>query len=175
MRNLLIGVLVLGALIAIALFVLPKQTVSVVQNYDECVAAGNAVQESYPPVCVTKDGQSFTQNIGNEMEYADSIQVNNPRPNQVVVSPLEISGQARGTWYFEANFSAELMDSNGKVIGSAVVTAQSDWMTEDFVPFLAELIFDASTTETGTLVIKNANPSGLPQNDKTLNIPVNFK
>lgn len=29
-------------------------------NFKECVAAGNPVQESYPEVCRTKDGRSFT-------------------------------------------------------------------------------------------------------------------
>ena len=31
-----------------------------VTNFNECVAAGNPVQESYPEVCRSKDGRSFT-------------------------------------------------------------------------------------------------------------------
>jgi hypothetical protein len=32
---------------------------SSVDSFDECIAAGNPVQESYPEVCVTPDGQRF--------------------------------------------------------------------------------------------------------------------
>lgn len=31
-----------------------------VTSFQECVAAGNPVQESYPEVCRSKDGRSFT-------------------------------------------------------------------------------------------------------------------
>lgn len=34
-----------------------------VTDYASCVAAGNLVQESYPAVCVTPDGQRFTQPV----------------------------------------------------------------------------------------------------------------
>ncbi len=31
-----------------------------VKSYKECAAAGNPVEDSYPSVCVTKDGKRFT-------------------------------------------------------------------------------------------------------------------
>lgn len=35
-----------------------------ISNYDECVKLSDSViQEKYPPVCVTGDGQQFTQPI----------------------------------------------------------------------------------------------------------------
>lgn len=34
-----------------------------IQIYEECVAAGNPVMETYPPQCRTKDGKIFTQQI----------------------------------------------------------------------------------------------------------------
>lgn len=37
----------------------PSRENSSVNTYKECVAAGNPVQESYPSVCVTKDGKRF--------------------------------------------------------------------------------------------------------------------
>ncbi len=30
-----------------------------ITTFEQCVAAGNPVQESYPEVCATEDGQSF--------------------------------------------------------------------------------------------------------------------
>ena len=42
--------------------------------------------------------------IGNELEKADMIRVDAPRPNQVIQSPLTVKGEARGAWFFEASF-----------------------------------------------------------------------
>ncbi len=148
--------------------------VSKINSFDDCAAAGFSVMESYPAQCRTPDGKSFTQNIGNELEHRDEIIVENPRPNQKITSPLEINGRARGTWYFEANFSAEVFDANDKSLGTAIINAQGDWMTEDFVPFTAAITFEKLTTAKGKLIIRNANPSDLPENSKTLIMPVAF-
>jgi len=150
--------------------VIPAQ----VTNFDECVAAGYGVMETYPEQCNTPDGKSFTQNIGNEMDLADTIRIDSPRPNAKILSPLAITGQARGTWYFEASFPVVLLDGNGAQIGSGIAQAQSDWMTEDFVPYSATVEFTTPATATGTLILKKDNPSGLPENDKQLTVPVKF-
>lgn len=34
-----------------------------ISNFEECAQAGNIIQESYPAVCRTPDGRSFTQEI----------------------------------------------------------------------------------------------------------------
>jgi len=104
----------------------------------------------------------------------DMIEVTNPLENQVIESPLLITGRARGVWYFEASFPIELYDANGVLLGSKIGEAQSDWMTEEYVEFKSMLTFDTPTTETGTLVLKKDNPSGLPEHDKQLEIPVRF-
>ena len=36
---------------------------TVIQNFDECAAAGNPILESYPAKCITSDGQTFVQDI----------------------------------------------------------------------------------------------------------------
>src|SRR5680860_1906637 len=72
-----------------------------VTNFEECVAAGNPEMESYPRQC-RNGAQSFTENIGNELEKTDLIRLSTPRPNQTISSPLTLTGQARGNWYFEA-------------------------------------------------------------------------
>lgn len=107
-------------------------------------------------------------------EFSDEITIVSPRPNQTVVNPLAITGQARGTWYFEGEFSAQLLDEDGASLGSVPVLAQGEWMTEDFVPFAATLMFDPPSTAKGELVIQNSNPSGLPENEKIIRIPVVF-
>ncbi len=148
--------------------------ISKITSYESCVASGFPIAESYPPQCKVPNGKSFTQNIGNELKYQDEILVVAPRPNSKVVTLLKINGQARGSWYFEGSFSGELFDSNNKSLGTTVLTAKGEWMTENFVPFDGELTFSLPETSSGTLVIKNANPSGAPENEKKLEIPVRF-
>ncbi len=144
-----------------------------VSNFEECVAAGYPVLESYPRQC-RANGQIFTEDIGNELEKMDLIKVNNPRPNQQISSPLTIEGEARGSWFFEADFPVKLYDANDNLIGTAIAQAQDEWMTEDFVPFVAELEFETPETDEGTLILEKDNPSGLPKNADQLIVPVEF-
>lgn len=145
-----------------------------IKNFQECAAAGNPVDEIYPAKCFTPDGKTFTQSIGNEMELAELITIDSPRPNAKIASPLIVSGKARGNWFFEASFPVKLVDENGNELANGIATAQSDWMTENFVEFLATLEFSPPQTTTGILILKKDNPSGLPENDKSLIVPVKF-
>jgi hypothetical protein len=103
------------------------------------------------------------------------IQITNPSRDALVLSPLTIVGEARGAWYFEAQFPIKIVDSNGVLLGSTAGHAESDWMTNNFVPFQALLTFDSPTTATGTLILEKDNPSGLPGNADSISIPVRFK
>lgn len=105
----------------------------------------------------------------------DLIQVTTPAEGASVGSPLTVSGKARGYWYFEASFPIKLIDANGATLFEGPVQAQGDWMTEEFVPFTVTFNFvkPASGT-TGMLILHNDNPSGLPENDKSIEIPVTF-
>jgi hypothetical protein len=145
-----------------------------VNDFESCVNAGNMVLESYPPQCRTKDGKSYTQDIGNEFEKTDLIVVNNPRPGAKITSQLTIKGEARGSWYFEGSFPVELQDSNGNVISTTIAQAQGEWMTDKFVPFEAIVEFPKPESEKGNLILKKDNPSGIPENDDFLRIPVVF-
>ncbi len=143
-------------------------------TFQECVDRGYPVMESYPRQCRTPEGRVFIEDIGNELEKADLIRVSNPRPNQSVASPLTINGEARGYWFFEASFPVVLFDAEGNTLAQGIAQAKSDWMTEDFVPFESELQFAAPATVEGNLVLKKDNPSGLPENDDELIVPVLF-
>jgi|GEM_PF-714304 len=163
---------VLIGLGAWAVFGMSAKDYSTITSYDECAAAGYPIIESFPEQCRTPDGRSFTRAIRTEV--SDLIRVTAPAANATVSSPLTITGEARGTWYFEASFPARLLDANGVVLFEGPIQAQGDWMTEEFVPFSATINFKAPTAKTGTLVLMKDNPSGLPENDKELRIPVNF-
>ena len=116
-----------------------------------------------------------TNDGGGAIEHKDLIRVSEPIQNAVVSSPLTIKGEARGNWYFEASFPVSIEDANGNLLGQHYATAQGEWMTEDFVPFQAELSFAAPQTQTGVLILAKDNPSGLPENDDELRIPIRFE
>lgn len=119
------------------------------------------------------------------------IKISEPTAKTKIFSPLIIKGEARGSWFFEASFPIKLLNADGKVIAKGIAQAKSDWMTNDFVPFEAELKFSApknidpslslplvkggeiKETE-GSLILSKDNPSGLPANDKQIIIPITF-
>lgn len=121
------------------------------------------------------NSNSINVNIVKHLEKPNLIKVNNLYENQLINSPLELQGEARGFWFFEASFPIRLLDGNGKEIAVAVAQAQSEWMTGDFVPFLARLEFTAPATDFGTLVFEKDNPSGLPENADELRVSIRFK
>jgi len=165
------GVFVL-LLATLGYFIFQKEDYSIITDYDGCVAAGFPVMESYPEQCRTPDGRSFTRIIVPDM--GDLIRVSLPQPGRLLFSPGLVAGEARGSWYFEASFPVKLIDANGLVLVETYAQAQSDWMTEEFVPFKSRLEFKKPATETGTLILKNDNPSGDPARDKEIRIPVRF-
>ncbi len=110
------------------------------------------------------------------IEHNDVIRVFAPQENAVVGSPLVIQGEARGPWYFEATFSVRLIDANGinVPLTPGYIMTDEVWMTTEYVPFEASLDFSVPVTETGTLILEKANPSGLPIHADELHIPVRF-
>lgn len=147
-----------------------------INSFEECIAAGYPAMESYPRQCKTPDEKSFTEYIGNELEKTDLIRINSPRPNQEIESPIIIEGEARGYWFFEGDFPVVLTDWDGLIIAQAIAQAKGEWMTEDFVEFEAHLEFEKPEySNKGTLILQKDNPSGLPENDDALEVPIIFK
>lgn len=113
--------------------------------------------------------------VANELDKTDLIRLNSPRPGQVIESPLIITGEARGVWFFEASFPVVLVNWDGLIIAQGIAQAQDNWMTNDFVPFVATLVFPvdkSAYSNRGALILRKDNPSGLPEHDDALEIPV---
>lgn len=109
--------------------------------------------------------------------YKDMIIVDSPRVGDKVISPITVSGKARGNWYFEASFPVQILDEEGNILGQAPAQAQGEWMTTDYVPFSATIPFQAPKNPSAKLLIKfnKDNPSGLPENDDFVSVEVNYK
>ncbi|MFA6466674.1 MAG: Gmad2 immunoglobulin-like domain-containing protein [Patescibacteria group bacterium] len=146
-----------------------------IENFEDCVAAGRPVLESYPRQCISASGQILVEDLKDQVVDTSMIKVTEPKAGQFITSPLLIKGQARGTWFFEASFPIVLTDAQGEEITTVVATAKEDWMTEDFVDFEAELTFTKPENLNGFLIFKKDNPSGLPANDDSISLPVFFQ
>jgi hypothetical protein len=135
---------------------------------DQPSEAGTSTTPNQRPVSYTPD------------EAENLIRVDTPTQEQTISSPLEISGEARGQWLFEADAPVVLTDWDGRIIAEGYISAEGSWMTDDFVPFSGTLEF--STPEDtgpqsvrGSLIIQRANPSGQPENDMAVEMPVRFQ
>ena len=111
----------------------------------------------------------------NDVVYSHpDIVVDDPAPYANITSPVTATGQARGTWFFEADFPVRVVDGNGQELGVGIAVAQDDWMTEDFVPFVVDVSFDPPETATGEIIFVRDNPTGLPEHDDQFAFPVSF-
>lgn len=103
------------------------------------------------------------------------IRLFNIKANDEVGSPLEIEGEAKGTYYFEASFPVKIVDSQGNVLATSIAQAQEDWMTVNYVPFKLTLEFNKPSSTTGEIIFEKDNPSGLPENSESFRVPIRFK
>lgn len=105
--------------------------------------------------------------------FIPSVDIENPAPLESVSSPINISGNAPGNWFFEAQLSVELQDQAGEIMAETSISTDENWMTTDQVPFSGIINYENPNNETNaTLVIRSANPSGLPEKEKSLSIPL---
>jgi len=123
-----------------------------------------------------------TDAISTSTDAASLIHVTFPQAGAAITSPLKMTGEARGGWYFEASFPVTVVDWDGKIIGQGPVQAKGDWMTTDFVPFEGAINFIKPKCAAGTdfckrgaVIFKNDNPSGQASTSRAVEIPVNFK
>lgn len=136
--------------------------------------------------CFLPDGQECEEwallrgecPLPSEAEFFRNLNI---RPGQTISSPLSLTGEARGYWFFEGDFPIVLVNWNGLIIGEGLAQAQSDWMTVDFVPFVAEIRFTKPTNPTnqdyarrGAIIFQKSNPSGLSTHDSAYELPINF-
>jgi hypothetical protein len=105
----------------------------------------------------------------------DKVIVNAPTIGATVASPLTITGEARGPWYFEGSFPVQVRNSANVVIGSGIAheVTPGTWMTVDFVPFTSTISFAPQPAgSSGTVVLMKDDPSG--ENPDSVTISITF-
>jgi hypothetical protein len=107
-----------------------------------------------------------------EQPLSARVVVSSPKANTTVGSTFVAKGEAPGNWFFEASFPIQVRDKDGNVIGRTHANALGEWMTTSQVAFSATVNIEGGYTGPATLILMRDNPSGLPENDDSTEIPI---
>lgn len=150
-----------------------------VLSFEDCVKAGYPILESFPRQCKIPDGRTYAEELPGNVTYSnaslDLINVDTPFSGAVVGKDFSVIGKARGMWFFEASFPVQVIDKDGYLLAAGIAQAQSDWMTENFVPFKADIKISENYIGPATLVLKKDNPSGLLSNEASVSFPITIE
>lgn len=106
----------------------------------------------------------------SEQFVSENVKVFSPTIGSSVSSQFTVIGEARG-WYFEASFPVEVRDPQNNIVAQTYAQAESDWMTADWVPFVSTVTV-TNYSGPATLILMKDNPSGLPENDESVEFPI---
>lgn len=118
--------------------------------------------------------KSADERMIEEATEDKNIIISSPEKGETISSPLAIVGQINGGGWsgFEGQAgTVQLLDADGKVVSTAILEPTTDWMRLP-TKFKATLNFSSPAEQNGTLVFKNENPSGMPENDRELKLLV---
>lgn len=91
----------------------------------------------------------------------NEVEIKSPMPNSSVTGEFSLKGSMPGPWYFEANSLFKIMDENYNEIAIGSITALSDWMTEQRVPFDVKLnTANFNYKGKATIIIESENVQG---------------
>ncbi|HEX6977248.1 MAG TPA: Gmad2 immunoglobulin-like domain-containing protein [Patescibacteria group bacterium] len=124
---------------------------------------------------ISNRSQPIVDTIGPSQNPNISVIVTSPIYGSKIASPLLISGTVPPGWMFEGTFPVKILDSKRNVIATGIgkETTPGSWQSQNPVQFSAQISFN-TTDRSGFVLIEKDNPSGLPENDKTFEIPVKF-
>jgi len=106
---------------------------------------------------------------------SDLIRVSLPTPGAVTGKKFKIVGEARGVWFFEASFPIKVLAADGTTLAIGIAQAEDEWMTENFVPFSADITIPATYIGPATIVLQKDNPSGDPAHDASASFPITIE
>lgn len=115
------------------------------------------------------------QSVTYKNASRDQIEVGTPFPGAVVGKTFKVMGQARGNWYFEASFPVIVLDKDGNRLAAVPAQAQGEWMTTEFVPYIADVSIQGDYIGPATLVLQKDNASGLPEHDASASYPITIE
>ncbi len=93
-------------------------------------------------------------------------------PGAKVHGVVSYRGVIKGSYFFEANIGINILDLNKKILKGDHAMSTTDWMTTEPVSFEGNVDFTGLPKGGAYFEIHNDNPSGLPEHDKSVLIPI---
>jgi len=123
---------------------------------------------------VTETPKEIVTEVSNVQ--ASDLPTINIKANQVVRSASKITVNSEGKWSgFEGELGTiKLLDKDNNTIGQCILSTTENWMVNGPVNYNCNLIYNTSSSGTGRLVVKNNNPTGKVEHDKSFDIPVQY-
>ncbi len=130
-----------------------------ITNFEECIAAGNPVMESYPRQCMTPEGETFTEEINMEpsgeeeainmakqaASGLDSTILSNDATTMTVKNVVQ--ARCPGCWMVELEYSLHEEDSN-RVQKAIVKVTLDNWeVTNTSYSQITDLVFSPEECE----------------------------
>lgn len=168
---LIISIVILLVLLAVGVYLLKSQPLENLNGSP--LPQSLSSPTSYPEVTYIPQSTSSAESTASA-ENVEPV-ITTPKPNAKVKSPLEVKGNVPAGWMFEGVFPLKLLDADRNVIvqTQATETVPGSWIFGKGVEFSATLTFPTGEG-TGFLVLEKDNPSGLPENADSFEIPIIF-
>jgi hypothetical protein len=131
-------------------------------------------------VAIIEDEVKKEVEVEEEMVKAPAkvnVLISTPQSGDLITSPLLVQGRISGTWFFEASLPIRLISADGEIIAEHYALADEEWMTVAPVEFSGVLEFSLEDVkvDNGYLLVIKDNPSGLPEHDGVIRMPVRFR
>lgn len=148
---------------------------------------GNIAYVYFEPSDIEAGEESYENNSTNYLETFKFIgwpQVEGSKedlisfsikPGQEVSGKIIFTGSIKGGYFFEGNIIVNILDENRKIIRQSNANAVGDWITDKTVLFEGTMDFSSLPKGKAYIEIHNDNASGLPENDKSILIPIVIK
>jgi hypothetical protein len=95
--------------------------------------------------------------------------------SNIAAGELAFNGTIQGAYFFEGNIQISILDQNKNVLKGGYATATGEWMTAGPVDFAGTIDLTGLPQGSAYFEIHNDNASGLPENDKFIQIPINIQ
>jgi len=93
-------------------------------------------------------------------------------PNSTVSGVVSFEGSVKGGYFFEGNIQINILAVDQSILKAGYANAKTDWMTAEPVEFQGSIDLTGLPVGPAYFEIHNDNASGLPENDKSILIPI---
>lgn len=159
--------------------VIPQSDIIVTWTVSTWDTMSGAMIESGNDTTTTRDTSptpQFTTSLS--WALAEQVIIISPAENALIDNPLIITGSAPGNWFFEWVAPVTIVNRNGLILWDWYISAIGEWMTTGMVDFSGLIVYNRDPITPYPywwIILNRDNPSGMPENDAWIEIPILFE